>query len=64
METELESVATLLGELRLKHWGGLIEKDLGEMNPDTRSTILSCLNRWAQTEKAERRATLIATLHH
>lgn len=56
----LETIMTLLSDLRLKHWGGVMKKDLDEMSPDSRETILSCLSRWAETERAERKASLIA----
>ncbi len=51
----------LLGELRLKHWSRLLKSDLTEMKPLEQQIILRCLNRWAETEKAERRGQLIAS---
>jgi DNA replication protein DnaC len=56
-----ESLETLLGELRLKHWSKLLKSDLSEMKPAEQGIILRCLNRWAETEKAERRSQLIAS---
>ena len=51
----------LLGELRLKHWSRLLKSDLSEMKPMEQQIILRCLNRWAETEKAERKGLMIAT---
>ena len=56
-----ESLEILLGELRLKHWSRLLKADLSEMKPTEQQTILRCLNRWAETEKAERRGCLLYT---
>jgi DNA replication protein DnaC len=58
---EVETVTALLSELKLKHWGPLVKQDLSAMTPEGRGVILGCLSRWAQTEKAERKATLIAS---
>ncbi len=48
-------------ELRLKHWGEAMLQDIAEMNPAEQGLVLKCLNKWSQTEKAERRASLIAS---
>jgi DNA replication protein DnaC len=56
-----EHLEILLGELRLKHWSRLLKSDLAEMKPLEQQTILRCLNRWAETEKAERKGQLIAS---
>jgi DNA replication protein DnaC len=50
-----------LRELRLKHWSEVMLKDMVEMPPSEQGMILKCLNRWSETEKAERRAQSIAT---
>lgn len=50
-----------LRELRLKHWSELMVKDLAEMPTSEQGVILKALNRWSETEKAERRAQSIAT---
>jgi len=56
-----EHLEMLLGELRLKHWSRLLKSDLSEMKPMEQQIILRCLNRWAETEKAERRGQLISS---
>lgn len=48
-------------ELRLKHWSDAMLKDMVDMVPAEKERILGYLTRWSQTEKAERRAQLIAT---
>ena len=60
-DANLDNLTAALGELRLKHWGPLIKQDLDQMAPELRTTMLSCLNRWTETEKAERKAALIAS---
>jgi DNA replication protein DnaC len=60
-ESSLDALTRALSELRLKHWGELIKQDVDQMDPETRGKILSCLNRWTETEKAQRRASLIAS---
>ena len=57
--SEIEQLTGFLGELRLKHWGGLIQSDLNEMPPNDQKLILTHLLKWATTERAERRAALI-----
>ena len=63
-ETNIETLIVSLGDLRLKHCGQLIKQDLDQMEPQLRSTVLSCLSKWTETEKAERRASLIASLEN
>jgi DNA replication protein DnaC len=55
-----EQLLDALKELRLKHWGEAMLQDLAAMNPSEQGLVLKCLNKWTQTEKAERRASLIA----
>jgi DNA replication protein DnaC len=55
-----ENLEVVLGELRLKHWSKLLKSDLSEMPPGEASVVLRLLSRWAETEKAERRAQMIA----
>lgn len=50
-----------LKELRLKHWGTAMLEDLSGMTPAEQTLILKSLTKWSQTEKAERRAQMIAT---
>lgn len=50
-----------LKELRLKHWSEVMLQDLALMTPPEKGLILKSLNRWSLTEKAERRAQMIAT---
>ncbi len=56
-----EQLLEALKELRLKHWGDIMMKDLAEMTPSEQGIILKSLSRWSQTEKAERRAQMIAS---
>jgi len=56
-----EHLEVLLGELRLKHWSRLLKTDLLEMKPQESQVVLRCLNRWAETERAERRGQLVAS---
>ena len=50
-----------LRELRLKYWSEIMVKDLAEMPSSEQGLILRSLNRWSETERAERRAQSIAT---
>jgi DNA replication protein DnaC len=50
-----------LKELRLKHWSEVMVQDLALMPPTEQGLVLKCLNRWTETEKAERRAQMIAS---
>jgi DNA replication protein DnaC len=59
--TDVDQLINTLAELRLKHWGSLLKNDLNEMNPSEQSLITKYLTKWAITEKAEKRATLIAS---
>jgi DNA replication protein DnaC len=60
-QTNVDHVIESLSQLRLKHWGGLIRQDLATMTPEIKENLLKCLSRWTETEKAERKAALIAT---
>jgi DNA replication protein DnaC len=50
-----------LKELRLKYWSDVMINDLAEMTPAQQELILKSLGKWSQTEKAERRAQMIAS---
>ncbi len=56
-----DQLSSTLKELRLKHWNDIMLQDLSEMLPTEQGLILKCLNRWSETEKANRRAQMIAT---
>jgi len=56
-----EYLSNSLKELRLKHWSDAMLQDLSEMLPAEQGLILRCLNKWAETEKANRRAQMIAS---
>lgn len=58
---QLEQLSCFLTELRLKHWGTVIKNDLSAMPPDQQHFLVSNLLKWAQTEKSERKAALIAS---
>lgn len=58
---ELDQLTAFLTELRLKHWGAVIKDDLAVMPPQEQEFLLRNLLKWAQTEKAERKASLIAS---
>lgn len=58
---ELDQLADFLTELRLKHWAGVIKNDLCAMPPEEQRLMLGHLLKWTETEKAERRASLIAS---
>ncbi len=36
-------------------------QDLAEMTPSEQGLVLKCLNKWSETERAQRRAQMIAT---
>lgn len=48
-------------DLRLKHWCDAMLSDMAEMVPAEKDLLLKYLGKWSQTEKAERKAQLIAT---
>lgn len=56
-----ESLEAVLDELRLKHWSKLLKSDLVEMPPSEVAIVLKLISRWAETEKAQRRAQMIAS---
>ena len=58
---ELEQLSNYLTELRLKHWGAVLRTDLLEMAPNEQALFTKYLLKWAGTEKAEKKATLIAS---
>ena len=60
-QTTSDQLLASLKELRLKHWSDAMLADLSEMGPAEQGLILKSLSKWSQTEKAERRAQLIAT---
>ena len=60
-DAAFEGLAQTLRELRLKHWTEVMMADVSEMTPPEKVMHLRYLAKWAQTEKAERRAHLIAT---
>jgi len=60
-EPDAETLSSLLGELRLKHWASGLNLDLAEMMPEQRSMMLRYLTKWAVTEKSERKAAIIAS---
>lgn len=57
----IEQLTAFLTDLRLKHWAGVIKEDLSIMPPQEQSLLLQYLLKWAETEKAERKAALIAS---
>jgi len=56
-----EELLESLKELRLKHWSQAMLQDMADMTPAEQGLILKSLSKWSQTEKAERRAQMIAT---
>ena len=50
-QTSSEQLLESLKELRLKHWGDIMMKDLAEMAPAEQGIILKSLGRWSQTGK-------------
>ena len=56
-----EELLESLKELRLKHWSEAMLHDMADMTPAEQGLILKSLSKWSQTEKAERRAQMIAT---
>ena len=60
-QTSSNQLLEVLRELRLKYWSEVMVRDLAEMPSAEQGIILKSLNRWSETEKAERRAQSIAT---
>ena len=60
-QTSSDQLLASLKELRLKHWSEAMVQDLAEMTPTEQGLVLKCLNKWTETEKAQRRAQMIAT---
>jgi DNA replication protein DnaC len=60
-QTSSEQLLGSLKELRLKHWSEVMLQDLAEMAPGEQGLLLKCMTKWSETEKANRRAQMIAT---
>lgn len=60
-QTSSEKLILSLKELRLKHWSDVMFQDVAEMSPSEQGLVLRCLNKWSETEKANRRAQMIQT---
>lgn len=58
---EATQITELLATLRLRHFARSFESDLSEMSPAEKGTILKYLSRWSETERAERRSSLISS---
>lgn len=58
---DIDQLMGLLTELRLKNWAQLLKADIAAMEPAEQGLILRCLDKWANMEKAERKASLIAS---
>jgi DNA replication protein DnaC len=58
---DIEQLTGLLTELRLKNWAQVVKTDIATMAPAEQGLVLRCLDRWANAEKAERKASLIAS---
>lgn len=59
--TPSEHLVQMFRELRLKHWTEAMLQDLAEMVPGEKDLLLRYMTKWSQTERAERKAQLIAT---
>src|SRR3989338_2328534 len=56
-----QNVMDILSELRLKSWAESLKTDLTEMKPADQDLLLKYLLRWGQTERAEKKASMIAS---
>jgi len=59
--TPSEHLVQMFRELRLKHWTEAMLQDMAEMVPGEKDLLLRYMTKWSQTERAERKAQLIAT---
>jgi DNA replication protein DnaC len=59
MTKTIETLVPLLRDLKLKHMADTVAAELPALSPAEQATVLRYLSRWAETEKAERQATLI-----
>ena len=59
MNTTIENLTQLLNTLKLKHLAQIMAAELPALPPAEQDAVLRHLSRWAETEKAERQATLI-----
>jgi DNA replication protein DnaC len=59
--TSSDQLVQMFKDLRLKHWSDAMVQDMAGMAPTEKDILLRYLSKWSQTEKAERRAQLIAT---
>ncbi len=60
-DLNIDQIGGLLTDLRLKHWGSTLKNDMAEIPPAEQTVILKYLSKCAATEKAEKRAALIAS---
>lgn len=60
-QTSSDHLLGSLKELRLKHWSEVMLQDLAQMAPGEQGLLLKCMTKWSETEKANRRAQMIAT---
>lgn len=56
-----EHLVQMFQELKLKHWSEAMLQDMEGMVPAEKDLLLKYMTKWSQTEKAERKAQLIAT---
>lgn len=61
LQPNLNEMAELFKELRLKHWGEALKSDFETMPEPDRQTILKYLPKWILKEKTERKSQLIAS---
>ena len=60
-QTSSNQLLESLRDLRLKHFGEVMTRDLQEMMPSDQELVLKHLCKWAQTERAERQVQMIAS---
>jgi DNA replication protein DnaC len=56
-----QNVLDILSELKLKTWGEALKTDLMELKSAEQDFLLKHLLRWGQTERAEKKASMIAS---
>ncbi len=62
MTDKIQDIITQLNDLRLKHMGQALARDLDTMSEAERVVMLKFMGKWAATEKSERKTQLIASL--
>jgi DNA replication protein DnaC len=55
-----QDVIDILNELRLRKWSEALKADLAEIKPGEQDLILKHVLRWAQSERADKKASMIA----